>query len=411
MSAVLGNYGRFDFSPIKGEGSWVWDADGKKYLDFGTGIAVASLGHSPPCIQEVLKKQSAQLIHCSNLYQISQQEELAELINEKVMHRRGATFFCNSGAEANEALIKFAKRYGALHDPKNRSKIITFEGSFHGRTLGGISATAQSKIKDGFGELLAGFVHLPFNDIAAFQAELAKGEVLAVLLEPVQGEGGIHVASREFLESIGEACRAEEGPLLLVDEVQCGLGRTGDSLSWESLIGKNPSFEPDAVSWAKGMGGGFPLAATWFSDRVLASKTEDSIAANKVLGAGSHGTTYGGSPLASAVGLAVLSEIIDADLAENSTILGEKIVSEIESWQSAKISEVRGVGLMIGIVLEAQAFEGADKPSIHVVKELIERGLLTVPAGEDVIRILPPLNLHKDEAEQGLEILKQYFVS
>lgn len=414
MSAVLGNYGRFDLSPVRGSGSYLWDDQQRKYLDFGTGIAVASLGHAPDCIAKACAEQSAKLVHCSNLYHIQEQEELALLFNEKIMHREGSTFFCNSGAEANEALIKLARRYGSLHDPQKRSRIITFEGSFHGRTMAGISATGQDKVKNGFGELLPGFVHLPFNDIKAYEAELAKGGVLAVLLEPIQGEGGIHPATPEFLIAIGKSCQEGE-PLLLVDEVQSGFGRTGQILSWHSIVGKDPDFEPDAVSWAKGMGGGFPVGATWISDHLKPSVSEmqESVRLNEVLGPGTHGTTYGGSPLASAVSLAVLREILDNDLAENAALMGQRLLEGLSSLESPLIKEVRGAGLILGLVLNQEAVSSlpgsGDRASISMVKLLMEKGLLTVPAGDGVVRLLPALNVSGDEVDEALEILAQVF--
>ena len=279
---IVPTYGRFPFEPVRGEGTRIWDADGKEYLDFGAGIAVCSLGHCPKVMVDAITKQAGTLIHCSNLYQIRDQALLAQHISDVVMELPGKTFFANSGAEANEAMVKLARKFGSA---TGRHEIITFEMSFHGRTMTGISATGQEKVKTGFAPLLPGFKHLPFNDIEALRSGITK-DTVAIMMEPIQGEGGIHCATPEFLEAARDLC-AEHDLLLLFDEVQSGLGRTGDLCAWRSLA-PNLDIRPHAVSWAKGMGGGYPIGATWISsDKDLCD----------ILGPGTHGTTYGGGPL------------------------------------------------------------------------------------------------------------------
>lgn len=400
---VLGNYGRFPVSFARGEGTQLWSEGGERYLDFGAGIAVCSLGHCVPAVTEAIRAQAGRLMHCSNLYQVREQGLLAKHLVEKVVGRPGKVFFCNSGAEANEALIKLARKYG--HGPRGqgRTEIVTFEGSFHGRTMAGISATAQSKVKDGFEPLLPGFVHVPFQDLAALDAAIGPNTA-AVLLEPLQGEGGIRAFSKSFLSEVSRLCR-ERGALLLMDEVQCGLGRLGTLCGWRA-IAEPGAAEPQAVSWAKGLGGGFPIGAVWISD-------DDGL--SSVLGPGSHGCTFGGNPLACAAALAVMQEIESKGLVQRARALGERIVREVSSWQSPLIAEVRGVGLMLGIALSPAVSEGLRRagrdlaPSRFVTVELMKRGLLTVPAGAEVIRLLPPLSVTDAELEEALAILRSAF--
>ncbi|MCB1089322.1 MAG: aminotransferase class III-fold pyridoxal phosphate-dependent enzyme, partial [Verrucomicrobiae bacterium] len=273
---VMGNYARFPIAFAHGEGSWIWDEAGKRYLDFGAGIAVCSIGHCHPAIREALHEQGSTLIHCSNLYQNRRQAELAEFIVERVMRSPGRVFFCNSGAEANDSLIKLARKFG--HDSaatagRDRYGMVTCTNSFHGRTLGGIAATGQDKVKKGFEPLLEGFSHVPFNDCEALRAAVGP-ETAAILFEVVQGEGGIHVATPEFLKTAAEL-REEHGILVMLDEVQCGFGRTGDWNGWETALrGQDWDFEPDAVSWAKGMGGGFAIGGIWASERTAPGGAE-----------------------------------------------------------------------------------------------------------------------------------------
>ncbi|MDF1811387.1 MAG: acetylornithine transaminase [Verrucomicrobiales bacterium] len=389
---VLGNYGRFPVSFVKGDGAWIWDESGKQYLDFASGIAVCSLGHSPKCMQEVLREQSATLIHCSNLYHIPKQAELAEFIVETAVQLSGKVFFANSGAEANDGAVKLARKY--FYDQNGNSdrfEVITCNNSFHGRTLGGIAATGQDKVKTGFDPLLPGFLHVPFNDCEALRAAVLD-KTAAILFEPVQGEGGIHVATPEFIQTAVEI-REQHGVLLMFDEVQCGFGRTGDWCGFRSIA---PNVEPDVITWAKGMAGGFPMGAMWISDKCAGS-----------LGPGTHGSTFGGTPLGSAVALAVLQEIGNTGCLDNVRNLENYIRERVEGWNFPHIQGLRGLGLMLGFILNEDAFgEVSPSPSIYLVNQLMKAGLLTVPAGASVVRWLPPLNTTKEEIDKAFEIME-----
>ena len=410
---VMGNYGRFPLTLTRGEGSWIWDEAGKKYLDFATGIAVCSLGHCHPAIREALREQAGKLIHCSNLFQIREQAELAEFIVERVVRQSGRIFFCNSGAEANDALIKLARKFGhdsAASHGSARYEMVTCTNSFHGRTLGGIAATGQDKVKKGFEPLLEGFTHVPFNDCDALRAAVGP-QTAAILFEVVQGEGGIHVATPEFLQTAREL-RDEFGLLVMLDEVQCGFGRTGDWNAWETVLRDvDGEFSPDAVSWAKGMGGGFPIGGIWASDR-LAPGADFRVC--DVLGPGTHGSTFGGTPLASAVGMAVLKTIEEDGLIDNARSLGEQIRTAVSSWNHPLIADIRGLGLLIGFVIDETALsdcvafgESGQTPSLFVVNQLMkDADLLTVPAGANVVRWLPPLNVTEEEVEEALRRMR-----
>jgi len=396
---VMPTYGRFDLALARGEGTRVWDEAGKAYLDFGAGIAVCSLGHSHPKLAKAIAEQAATLVHTSNLYLTRPQGELAKLVVDLV-GLGGKVFFCNSGAEANEGLYKLARKFGA---PTGRYEIITFTNSFHGRTLGGISATGQEKVKIGFAPLVEGFVHVPFNDLAAVEAAITPKSV-AVLLEPVQGEGGINPATAEFLKGVQDLCD-RHNLLLLFDEVQCGFGRTGDWCAWRTIV--STGVEPDAVSWAKGIANGFPLGAFWAGIRSAGTDAEGKERGPlcDLLGPGTHGTTYGGNPLAATAGLTVLKAIQDEGLLAKAKELGDYLMKSLEEMQLPAIRLVRGVGLMIGIELNDLPQEGV--PSLLMTKELMKAGLLVIPSGERTIRLLPPLNISKEEADEALAILKK----
>jgi acetylornithine/N-succinyldiaminopimelate aminotransferase len=382
---VMPTYGRFELDIARGSGCRVWDFEGREYLDFGAGIAVCSLGHAHPEVTKVVMQQASTLVHTSNLYRTAPQAELARRLVE--LTGSGKVFFCNSGAEANEGLIKLARKFGSQ---SRRYEIITFENSFHGRTMAGISATAQEKIKKGFAPLLEGFVHLPLGDSRAVSNAIGPRTV-AVMVEPVQGEGGIHIATGEFLRGLRRICD-EHDLLLFFDEIQCGLGRTGDWCGWKSL---DPRLMPDGVSWAKGIANGFPLGSFWAaSARGLCD----------LLGPGTHGTTYGGNPVCCAAALKVL-EIIDRDgLLENARQLGAKLRDGLRALNSPRLREVRAVGLMIGFELEDA---GDANAAIPFVKRLMAAGLLAIPAGERVIRLLPPLNVTATEVDEALEKIKR----
>src|SRR3984893_736617 len=292
---VVPNYGRYDLVLVRGRGSRVWDEDGREYLDFGAGIAVSTLGHAHPRMIEALDRQARELIHTSNLYYTRPQGELARHLVE-VVGEPGKIFFSNSGAEANEAAIKLARKFGnecsgPLTDGEPRFEILTFHRSFHGRTIAGISATGQEKVKQGFAPLLAGFQHLPFNDLRAVEKAITN-KTVAILMEPVQGEGGIYPATSEFLLGLRRLCD-RHGLLLMLDEIQCGLGRLGNWCGWKEIIEED--FVPDTISWAKGIGGGFPLGATWIRKKPVRTLTGEAVDLCDLLKPGTHGTTYGGT--------------------------------------------------------------------------------------------------------------------
>jgi acetylornithine aminotransferase/acetylornithine/N-succinyldiaminopimelate aminotransferase len=398
---VMPTYGRFDLALARGEGTRVWDEAGKAYLDFGAGIAVCSLGHSHPKLTKALAEQAAALVHTSNLYLTRPQGELAKLAVDLV-GLGGKVFFCNSGAEANEGLYKLARKFGA---PTGRHEIITFTNSFHGRTLGGISATGQEKVKIGFAPLVEGFVHVPFNDLLAVEAAI-NPKTVAILLEPVQGEGGINPATAEFLKGVRDLCD-RHNLLLFFDEVQCGFGRTGDWCAWRTIV--STGVEPDAVSWAKGIANGFPLGSFWAGTRSAGPDAEGKERGPlcDLLGPGTHGTTYGGNPLAATAGLAVLTAIGEQGLLANARELGDYLMKSLEEMQLPAIRLVRGVGLMIGIELNDLHSAGEGAPALLMTKALMKVGLLVIPSGERTLRLLPPLNITKAEADEALAILKK----
>ena len=382
---VVPSYARFDLVLERGEGSYVWDVNGKRYLDLGAGIAVSSLGHAHPEITAALTEQSQKLIHVSNLYYNELQGRLAQRIVDRIAP--GRVFFCNSGAEANEGLFKFARKFG--HD-SGRYEIITTIDSFHGRTLAGIAATGQEKVKKGFDPAVAGFKHVPFNDLEAMRAAITKSTV-AILVEPVQGESGIRIATPEYLLGLRKLCD-ESNLLLLFDEVQAGHFRTGKFQSWQRILeDQNADLLPDGVSMAKALGGGFPIGAFWVREKCA-----------DVLSAGTHATTFGGTPLACAVALRIFDVIERENLADNARSLGQFMLNELRALQKKNpgvVRDVRGLGLMIGIEFDPK-FQ-----AVEIVKALHEKNVLTVPAGNSVIRLLPPLNLSKQEAEEGLRAI------
>jgi len=401
-SHVLHTYARFPIEPVRGLGCRLEDRSGKVFLDFCMGIATCSLGHAHPRLAEAIRDQAGTLLHCSNLYHIPQQAALAEEINTHHVKLPGKLFFSNSGAEANDGLIKSVRRFGH-HRPQAdgtpRYEVLTFRQSFHGRTLGSMAATGQEKIQQGFNPMLPGFRYLPFNDIAALR-ESIRPETAALLLEPVQGEGGVNVATAEFLRAAAEICR-EHDLLLMFDEVQAGFGRCGDAMAWRCIA---PEIIPDGISWAKGMGGGVPIGAFWLSDRAV---DDAGTALASLMGPGSHGSTYGGNPLVCAASLAVLTEIREADLAANARHQESRIRETITAWNHPAIGEIRGIGLLLGLGLHADAIPctGGRTPALELVTRLMENGLLTVPAGPDTLRLLPPLNVTGAEIDEALTIL------
>ena len=393
---VVPSYARFDLVLERGQGSHVWDANGKRYLDLGGGIAVCALGHAHPEITEALIEQSKKLVHTSNLYYTEPQARLAKRIVD--LTAPGRIFFCNSGVEANEGLFKLARKFG---QDQGHYEIITAFDSFHGRTLAGIAATGQTKVKKGFDPAVAGFKHVPFNDLDALRAAITKSTV-AVLIEPIQGESGVMIATPEYLIGLRKLCD-EQDLLLLFDEVQAGHFRTGKFHSWQRILedGETDSL-PDGISMAKGLGGGFPIGALWVREKLA-----------DVLSAGTHASTFGGTPLACAVALRVLDVVEWNDLAANARRIGELLIDRLRRMQGKYprvVREVRGLGLMIGIEFQPdlRAFAREQKsPAIQVVDRLHEKGVLTVPAATSVIRLLPPLNLSESEADEGLHVIEE----
>jgi acetylornithine aminotransferase/acetylornithine/N-succinyldiaminopimelate aminotransferase len=399
---VVPSYGRFDVVLRNGAGSYVWDMTGKQYLDFGGGIAVTSLGHANPEITSALVDQAKKLVHISNLYYQEPQGRLAEqLVN---LIGPGKIFFCNSGGEANEGLFKLSRKFG--HD-EGRFEILTAENSFHGRTLAGISATGQAKVKKGFEPMVPGFRHIPFNDLGAARAAISPATV-AILIEGIQGEGGVTPVAAEYLLGLRQLCD-EKKLLLLMDSVQDGHFRSGRFQAFQRILENHPEAEgflPDGISMAKSLGGGFPIGAFW----VRAPYAD-------LLSAGSHGTTYGGSPMACAVALRILEVIQRDKLTENTRELGEFLKMEFKrlSVQYPKVvKQVRGLGLMIGVELEEKipAFAASDKShAVQFVSRLHDAGLLAIPSGTQVIRVLPALNLRREEATEGLAKIESVVAS
>jgi acetylornithine aminotransferase/acetylornithine/N-succinyldiaminopimelate aminotransferase len=381
---VMGNYARAAISLVRGRGSRVWDDAGRSYLDFTSGIAVCALGHSHPRWVEAVQRQAAELVHVSNLFRAPNQGELARRLVQRA--GPGRVFFCNSGAEANEALIKLARLHGRRlsgGEEGRRYKIICAKNAFHGRTFGGMSATPQEKIQGGFRPLVPGFVFGELNDLESFRA-LVDDATAAIFVETVQGEGGIHVCTAEFLQGLRRLCD-DRGLLLMIDEVQCGVGRTGRFFAFE-----HHGVAPDAIGMAKGLGGGFPIGAVWVGQRFTDLFTP-----------GSHGTTFGGTPLACAAALAVL-EVLERDqVLEHVTATAPRLHAGLAALQAEfprAVRAVRGLGFMAGIEL---AFE-----TPPFVARLREGGLLCPAAGGNVIRFLPPLTTTAPEIDEALAIVR-----
>lgn len=403
MSYLLPTYANFPLTAVRGEGVRLWDDAGNSYLDFCAGIATCSIGHCHPKLFKAISSQASTLMHCSNLYLNPQKLELARTLVEDFVKTPGKVFFGNSGAEANDGMIKTARRFGHARPNKNgdaRYEVITFNSSFHGRTLGSLAATAQPKVHEGFDPMLPGFRYVPFNDLDALKAAINE-TTAGIMLEPIQGEGGVNEATADFLEGIAALCEKHD-LLLMLDEIQCGLGRTGTKMGWQSIC---PGLKPDTISWAKGLGGGFPIGVFYVSDRAV---DENGTELSSLMGAGSHGSTYGGNPLACSAALAVLKEIDEADLFNNVLQREQQIRAAVTSWNHPVISEIRGKGLLLGFGLDASQFEAAEgiTPAGHLCKALMANGLLTVPAGPETLRWLPPLNVTQTEVAEALEILK-----
>jgi acetylornithine/N-succinyldiaminopimelate aminotransferase len=374
---IFQTYGRFPIALERGEGCRVWDEDGKEYIDFVGGIAVCALGHSSPVVTAALDAQSRKLVHVSNLYYTRPQAELAKLLVEHSFADR--VFFCNSGAEANEAAIKLARRYSNEKFGDKRNTIITMKGSFHGRTMATLSATGQDKVKKGFTPLLEGFKFVPFNDLAALKAAIDYS-VCAVMLEPIQCEGGVICPDEGFLKGVRELCN-DKGLVLIFDEVQTGMGRTGRLFAHENF-----GVTPDIMTIAKALGNGLPIGA-------MVAIEELSSAFSK----GSHATTFGGTPLATAVAKAVVESIINGGLLDNCRNMGNYLKDKLLRLKKKHevIKEIRGMGLILGVEL---GVEGAP-----VVNSCMEKGFLINCVQDRVIRFVPPLIINKNEIDLFIE--------
>ena len=377
IPSVLPTYSRAPLSFVKGEGSWLIEADGRRFLDFGAGIAVNVLGHANPALTEALTAQAGQLWHTSNLYEIPQQQALADRLVAATF--ADTVFFTNSGTEACELAIKMTRKYWFEKDQPERSKIIAFEGSFHGRSAAGIAAAGSEKMTHGFGPLLPGFVQLPFGDQEVLADEMDE-TVAAVILEPVQGEGGIRPLPDVDLKAIRAACD-EVGALLILDEIQCGMGRTGKLFAHEWA-----GITPDIMLVAKGIGGGFPLGALLATENAASGMT-----------AGTHGSTYGGNPLACAVGNAVMeivaTDVFLADVNRKAGGLRQKLEGLVSAHPDV-FEEVRGAGLMLGLKCVVS--------NTDVINAAYAAELLIVPAADNVVRLLPALNITDDEISEAV---------
>lgn len=372
-------FARYDIVLSHGEGPYVYDNEGNKYLDFLAGIAVNVLGHAHPKLVEAIAKQAGKIIHCSNLYYTEEQAVLAESL--AVLSGLDKVFLANSGAEANEGAIKLARKYGkTLHDDK--LEIITAEHCFHGRTLATLTATAQPKYQKGYEPLPAGFSYVPYNDIEALKRAVNKN-TCAVLLEPIQGEGGVHVPDEEYLRQVRELCDAN-GALLIFDEIQTGMGRTGQMFAYQHY-----GIKPDIVTMAKGLGGGVPIGAFIASDKVA-----------NTFGPGDHGSTFGGNPLACAAANAVLNVMESEKLVNNAYEVGQYMLSELLKLKDkypSLITEVRGKGLMLGTKLT--------QPGRDIVAKCLEKGIIINCTAGDVLRFVPPLNINKGHVDEVVAVL------
>jgi acetylornithine/N-succinyldiaminopimelate aminotransferase len=391
--SVMQTYGRFPLAIARGEGCRLWDTEGKEYLDFVAGIATCTLGHAHPALIEAVTKQIKKLHHVSNLYYIPEQGQLAEwLVNHSCMDK---VFFCNSGAEANEAAIKLVRKYAHTHvDRVENPLILTAKASFHGRTLATITATGQEKYQKGFGPLLPGFAYVPYNDITAVEnaiTDLDEGtlsRVVGIMIEPLQGEGGVRPGELEYFLKLRKICD-ENNILLIFDEVQVGIGRSGNLWGYENL-----GIEPDILTSAKGLAGGIPIGAMLCKDSCAAFEP------------GNHASTFGGNPFACAAALAVLQTLEEESILQNVQQRGEQLrvkLRAIAQKYPNLFTEVRGWGLIDGLELRSDI----ELTSIQLVKAAIDEGLLLAPAGTKVLRFVPPLIVSEEEVNQAVAILEK----
>jgi acetylornithine aminotransferase len=395
----MNTYGRFPLELVRGRGVWVWDQNGKRYLDCVAGIAVCTLGHSSGVMRRQLGRQLGKLQHVSNLYRIPEQEQLAAWITANSC--TDAVFFCNSGAEANEAAIKLARKHGRIARGIGTTSaetpiILTAQASFHGRTLAAVTATGQPKYHQGFEPMVQGFQYFPYNDIAAFEAllnrcEAAGPRVAAVMLEPLQGEGGVHPGNPAFFQRVRELC-SQKNILLIFDEVQVGVGRSGCLWGYQKL-----GVEPDAITLAKGLGGGFPIGALAVTSAVDHFQP------------GEHASTFGGNPLACRAALTVAEEVSRRQLPAHVDAMGvllQKLLSELVSRHPGQLEGVRGWGLLQGLVLRPEA-----PAAIELVKAAMAQGLLVVPAGPQVVRFVPPLVIQPRHLRKAVALLERALIS
>lgn len=382
---LMHTYNRFPVAIRKGRGMKVWDTDGKEYLDFLGGVAVNCLGHCHPKVVIAIQKQAQRLIHISNYFHIESQTKLAKVLVDNSFANK--VFFCNSGAESNEAAIKLARRYFRELAGQNKFEIITALNSFHGRTLGTLSATGQEKFKIGFEPLVPGFKHVEFNDVGAIEKAITKN-TCAVMLEPVQGESGVKIPDEDYLREVRKLCD-KHGILLVLDEVQTGMGRTGKLFAYE-----NYGMTPDIMTLAKGLGGGFPIGAMLATDKVSAAFEP-----------GTHGSTFGGNPLACNAALATIDVLIEDDfILDQCRRMGTYFKKKLEELQKefpSIVAEVRGTGLLVGIELT--------RDGTPIVKECMERGLLINCTAGNILRFMPPLIITEKEIDHLIDILEQIF--
>jgi len=380
IDSVLPSYSRANLRFVKGEGVWLFTENGEKYLDMGAGIAVNCLGHANPHLTKILTDQAGNLWHTSNLYQIPNQEKLANNLVQSTF--ADTVFFTNSGTESMECAIKMARKFHHSNNDPDRTEIITFENSFHGRSLAMISAAGSEKLTKGFEPILSGFIQIQYNNIEQL-TEVVSAKTAAIVLEPIQGEGGIIPAQERFLSQVKKLC-LENGILLILDEIQCGVGRTGTLFAYEEY-----NVMPDIMAIAKGIGGGFPLGACLATERAAQGMT-----------AGTHGSTYGGNPLACAVGNAVLEIINDQkflDKVKNKSLLLKQKLAYLLDQHPDIFEEVRGKGLMIGLKCKIL--------NSDLISAGYQKGLITVPGGDNTVRLLPPLNITNEEIDLAVTML------
>ncbi|MGI1660415.1 MAG: acetylornithine transaminase [Desulfitobacterium sp.] len=383
QDVIMNTYGRLPMAIVKGKGTLVWDTEGKQYLDFVTGLAVNSLGHSHPVVVEAIQKQAEEILHTSNLYWIPNQIALAEKL---VKHSfADKVFFCNSGAEANEAAIKLARKYAKEHYSEDKVEILTLVNSFHGRTLATLTATGQTKYQKGFAPLPEGFSYIPLNDLVQLEEKM-NDKVAAVMLEAIQGEGGVFPANQEFLEKARQLCD-QYGALLIFDEVQVGMGRTGKLFAYEWS-----GVTPDIMTLAKALGGGVPIGAMLATDQVASTFKP-----------GDHASTFGGNPLATAVGCAVI-EVLTAEgfmaaVQKQAEYFRSELQKLADKYQTGEA--IRGQGFILGWPI--------DHLGPEIVSDAREKGLLINFVGGKALRFLPPLNVSKEEIDQAIAILDQIF--